>query len=81
MPGEQPRDLHGLRTSEDFIGDVIRLTDDLLGDTAVGAAFLDEIVTPLLDRVGDPSFTVDAADVLARARDLALDRLIGGDAR
>lgn len=73
-------DLDSLRGAEDFTGDVVRLADDLLGD-ATGVALVDEIAAPLLDRVSDAAFAPDAADVLARARDLALDRLLDGDAR
>ncbi len=74
-------DLDSLRTAEDFTGDVIRLADDLLGNASDGAAFIDEVAAALLDRVGDPTLAPDAADILARARDLALDRLLDGDAR
>lgn len=74
-------DLDALRGAEDFTGDVVRLADDLLRDAVVGAVLLDEIAAPLLERIGDPSLSPDAADVLARARDLALDRLLEGDAR
>ncbi|PKQ37988.1 MAG: hypothetical protein CVT59_05225 [Actinobacteria bacterium HGW-Actinobacteria-1] len=74
-------DLDSLRVAEDFTGDVIRLADDLLGDTEEGAAFVGEVAAALLDRVGDPGLVPDVADILTRARDLALDRLLGGDAR
>lgn len=74
-------DLDALRGAEDFTGDVVRLADDLLVDTTSAAALLDEIADPLLERVGDPTLSPDAADVLTRARDLALDRLLAGDAR
>lgn len=74
-------DLDSLRVAEDFTGDVIRLADDLLGDTEDGAAFVGEVAAALLDRVGDPGLAPDVADILTRARDLALDRLLDGDAR
>ncbi|TDB37636.1 MAG: DNA repair exonuclease [Actinobacteria bacterium] len=74
-------DLEALRSAEDFTGDVIRLADDLLEDSAQGHAFVDEVAATLLDRVGDPGLVPDAPDILARARDLALDRLLDGDTR
>ncbi len=74
-------DLDSLRDAEDFAGDVVRLADDLLGDATAADSFVDEIAATLLERIGDPSLAPDAADVLSRARDLALDRLLEGDAR
>ncbi|PKQ20996.1 MAG: hypothetical protein CVT66_01890 [Actinobacteria bacterium HGW-Actinobacteria-6] len=74
-------DIDALRSAEDFTGDVVRLADELLADTDQGAAFVDEIASALLDRVADPSLAPDVVDVLTRARDLALDRLLEGDAR
>jgi DNA repair exonuclease SbcCD nuclease subunit len=74
-------DIDALRSAEDFTGDVVRLVDDLLVDAEHGAAFVDEVASALLDRVADSTLTPDAADVLTRARDLALDRLLEGDAR
>jgi exonuclease SbcD len=74
-------DLEELRAAEDFTGDVVRLVDDLLADPAAAPALLDEVAGPLLERVGDPSLSPDAADIVSRARDLALDRLLAGDAR
>jgi len=74
-------DLNDLRDVNDFIGDVVRLADDLLADAAAGASLLDEIAAPLLERLGDLSGSPDTSDVISRARDLALDRLLEGDAR
>lgn len=74
-------DLGALREAEDFTGDVVRLADDLLGDATSGAAFVGEIAAALLDRLGKDAPAPDAADVIARARDLALDRLLEDDAR
>jgi len=74
-------DLGGLRDAGDFTGDVVRLADDLLADPSTAESIVAEIAAPLFERLGDPSFTVDVTDVIARARDLALDRLLEGDAR
>ncbi len=74
-------DLGTLRGAEDFTGDVVRLADDLLGDATAGAAFVGEIAAALLARLGKDAPAPDIADVIARARDLALDRLLEGDAR
>ncbi len=74
-------DLVELRGTEDFLGDVVRLADDLLGSEDEAAAFLGETATPLLERIGDPTLSPDANDIITRARDLALDRLLEGDAR
>lgn len=74
-------DLDSLRDAEDFAGDVVRLSDDLLGDPGTAGEFIAEIASAVLERVGDPSLSPDAGDVLSRARDLALDRLLEGDAR
>ncbi len=74
-------DLEGLRDAGDFTGDVVRLADDLLANKAAAASLVDEIAASLLERLGDASLAPDAADIIARARDLALDRLLEGDAR
>jgi len=73
----QVLDLDALRAAEDFGGDVVRLADGLLAEEAAAAAFVAEVVDPLMDRVRDAAPAPDAADVIARARDLVLDRLFG----
>lgn len=74
-------DLEGLRAAGDFTGDVVRLADDLLADEVAGASLVDDVAASLLERLADASLAPDAADIIARARDLALDRLLEGDAR
>jgi len=74
-------DLDGLRTAEDFGGDVVRLADGLLSDEAAAAAFVAGVFDPLMERVREAAPAPDAADVIARARDLVLDRLFGEAAR
>lgn len=74
-------DLEALRSADEFTGDVVRLVDELIADATSGDEFVAEIAGPLLDRVGDPALAPVSADVLVRARDLALDRLLQGDER
>jgi DNA repair exonuclease SbcCD nuclease subunit len=73
----RPLDLDVLRVAEDFGGDVVRLTDELLADGAAADALVAELLEPLMERVGDAADVPPAADVIARARDLVLDRLFG----
>jgi DNA repair exonuclease SbcCD nuclease subunit len=77
----QVLDLNALRATEDFGGDVVRLADHLLADDVAAAAFVADVADPLMERVRDAAPAPDAADVIARARDLVLDRLFGEAAR
>jgi predicted phosphodiesterase len=73
-------DLDALRDAEDLAGDLMRLSDALAADEAALAALMDEVTAPLaatLDRRETPQ--TDAASLLERARDLALDRLLAGE--
>ena len=70
-------DFEAVRAGEDFPGDLVRLADGLLADERALLAYVDAVAGPaltLLDRRDIPP--VDAAAVLERARDLALDRLL-----
>lgn len=78
---QPPLDLDALRSAEDFGGDVVRLTDALLADETEARRLVTEMLAPLRERVGDAVPAPDAADVVARARDLVLDRLYGGAGR
>jgi DNA repair exonuclease SbcCD nuclease subunit len=75
-------DLEALRESQDFAGDLVRLSDALLADEAARDAFVAELAQPvlaMLDTRDAPA--IDAASVLERARDLALDRLLAEEDR
>jgi DNA repair exonuclease SbcCD nuclease subunit len=75
-------DLDTLRASEDFTGDLVRRADALLADQQAAEAYVAAIVAePLgaLDASDVPG--VDAASVLQRAMDLALDRLLAEEGR
>src|SRR5665648_866279 len=77
----QTLDLDALRAAEDFGGDVVRLADEVLGDDSAAAALVAGVLGPLVERTGDAADVPEPADVIARARDLVLDRLFGGAGR
>ena len=71
-------DVDVLRASEDFAGDLVRMTDDLLADPALLADLVASTLGPIessLGANGDADFA--AASLLERARDVCLDRLEG----
>ena len=70
-------DLESVRAQEDFAGDLVRLTDELLADPDRAAELVDDVARPLLSALdaGDAP-ALDAASILERARDHALDRLL-----
>jgi DNA repair exonuclease SbcCD nuclease subunit len=75
-------DLDTLRAGEDFAGDLVHLADSLLADERALLALVDSASAPVLgalDARDVPS--VDAQSLLARARDLALDRLLAEEDR
>ena len=75
-------DLDALRAGQDFAGDLVRLADTLASDADALSGFLNDAsgsVLGLLDSRDVPTF--DAASVLERARDLALDRLLAEESR
>ncbi|MCE5203405.1 MAG: DNA repair exonuclease [Actinomycetia bacterium] len=74
-------DLDALRHAEDFSGDIVRLADELLADPEAASELVAAELRALLDRVGNLVTPPDPADVVARARDLALDRLLAEDDR
>jgi hypothetical protein len=61
-------------------GDIVRSAQSILDDPASTTALVEGIVSPLLGSVPgltpEDRGTIDAADVVTRARDLALDRLV-----
>ena len=71
-----PLDLDALRDAEDFTGDLVRIADHIRKD---GSAFVDEVLSGLDGSVG--RHDRDADELIGRAIDLCLDRLIGDDDR
>ena len=75
-------DLDGLRAGEDLSGDLVRLADRSLSDDAETLRLIDEVARPVLGLLEQRDVpALDAADLLERARDLALDHLLAGDER
>lgn len=75
-------DLGSLRDDEQITGDLVRLADALLADEDALAGFIAEATGPVLSALDARDVpAVDARDVLERARDLALDRLLAGEDR
>lgn len=69
-------DLEALRKAQDFIGDVVRIADGLLDDSKEAQALVDGACEAV--RRGMPEFEPgeDAAALITRARDRALDLLV-----
>lgn len=76
-----PIDLDVLRSAEDFAGDIVRMADEYLTDPARAEEFVRAELAALFERVGDAVEPPDAVGVIARARDLALDRLLAEEER
>lgn len=75
-------DLDALRESHDFAGDLVRLTDALIADQAALDAYVAAAAQPVLSVLDTRDVPeIDAASVLERARDLALDRLLAEENR
>ena len=73
-------DLDSLRDAEDLAGDLVRIADSLATDDARLEGIVASISGPVfaaLDR--REVVELDSADLLERARDVALDRLLAGD--
>ncbi|MHB1340702.1 MAG: metallophosphoesterase family protein [Coriobacteriia bacterium] len=71
-----PIDLHALRATEDFSGDIVRMADEYLADPERAKALVRDELAALFERVGDAVLPPDAVGIITRARDLALDRLL-----
>lgn len=75
-------DIDTLRDSADFAGDLVRLTDDLLADDRRLLALVEGAAAPVLSAIDTRDTPVlDAAALLERARDLALDRMLAEEDR
>jgi exonuclease SbcD len=66
-----------LRGSQDFDGDLVRLADEIASDAERLRAEIAGILRPLEASVGVVELTLTDEELLARARDLCLDRLEG----
>jgi len=75
-------DLDLVRAGSDFAADLVRLTDALLVDEEAAAACLDGVMRPVLGALDARDLPdVDGRDIISRARDLALDRLLAEEQR
>lgn len=75
-------DLDAVRAGQDLAGDLVRVADALAGDGAGLAEFFAASAQPVLARLDARDVPeLDAASLLERARDLALDRLLAGEER
>ena len=74
--------LETLRGSADFPGDLVRLTDELLADERALLALVDSASAPVLSAMDARDvLAIDAATLLERARDLALDHMLAEEDR
>lgn len=67
-------DVEAIRASSDFAGDLVRIADSLAADSTACHEFVAEALVEIDRAVGLGD--IDAADVLERARDICLDRLL-----
>lgn len=75
-------DIATLRDSADFASDLVRLTDDLLADDRRLLALVEAAAAPVLSAMDTRDTpALDAASLLERARDLALDRMLAEEDR
>jgi DNA repair protein SbcD/Mre11 len=66
-----------LRGSQDFDGDLVRLTDALAEDPPALRAEIAALLRPVEASLGSVELTLTDDELLARARDICLDRLEG----
>lgn len=72
-----PFDLEAVGAGRDFAADVVRVAADLLADPPAADALLAEVTAPLRAVPGLHDVSeMSSAEMLARARDLCLDRLL-----
>ncbi|MBU4556393.1 MAG: DNA repair exonuclease [Actinobacteria bacterium] len=72
-------DIEFLSGVEDFTGDLVRIAAEAIGDCELSAALLAEALAGVDSAFG--ARDRDAASLIEQARDVCLDRLIGGDDR
>lgn len=72
-------DIEFMRGVEDFAGDLVRITDDLMADPPAAAALLAEALDGIDAAFGTREH--DVTGLLEQARDVCLDRMVGGEDR
>lgn len=70
-------DIDRLRESEDFAGDLVRLTDEILADPTLLDRVITEACGPIGSALGFPDEMLTPMALIERARDVCLDRLEG----
>ena len=71
-------DLDEIRATPDFTSDLVRLADELLEDESAAEELIREIVEPLEGTIGAFDAGMDSREIVERARDICLDRLLEG---
>jgi hypothetical protein len=71
-------DIEGIRGSQDFDGDLVRLADELAADPDALRSTIAGILRPAESTLGAFETTLTDSELLMRARDICLDRLEGG---
>jgi hypothetical protein len=74
-----PLDIETLRSAPDFLGDLVRQSDELAADPAALEAAVADLLAPVESSLGVVDLELTPAQLLERARDACLDRL-GGEA-
>ena len=75
-------DLDLVRSGSDFAADLVSLADSLLADSDALGAYVGALAQPILGTLDSKDlFEPDARDIIERARDLALDRLMAEERR
>ncbi|MFA5844155.1 MAG: metallophosphoesterase [Coriobacteriia bacterium] len=69
-------DLDEVRAGADFAADFVRLVDEVLADTAAVASLVREAAGPVEGAVGVVDLGSSAAEIVERARETCLDRLL-----
>ena len=71
-------DLEGIRSSQDFLGDLVRTADDLEADMTALTSVVRGVLDPLESSLGTVDLELTDRELLEQARDACLERL-GGD--
>ncbi len=76
-------DLNEVRNGPDFTAELLRISDELDDDTEAIQQMVAEITAPLGTTLGGYEPSLEASQLLAQARDIALDQLLaaGGEER
>lgn len=71
-------DLDEVRAAPDFAGDLVRIADELISDDAQAESLLRDVIGPFESSMGVVELGMGPSEVLERARDLCLDKLLEG---